>query len=160
VGDWAKLTVIEETLSVTERNGIISVVGEVRNDSENAIGLETLDFAGLDADGGLVAADSYWNGVYGIRFTDSIGISREVLTPGGTGIFRVSLFPLGQPVETILISVSGREAEIEPTVLPLEMVDGWDIEEWSPGLTKFTGVVRNVGPTDTIGLTITVGARS
>ena len=160
VGDWAKLTVIEETLSVTERNGIISVVGEVRNDSENAIGLETLDFAGLDADGGLVAADSYWNGVYGIRFTDSIGISREVLTPGGTGIFRVSLFPLGQPVETILISVSGREAEIEPTVLPLEMVDGWEIEEWYPGLTRFTGIVRNVGPTDIIGLTITVGARS
>lgn len=51
LGDWAKLTVIEETFSVTERNGITSVVGEVRNDSENAIGLETLDFAGLDADG-------------------------------------------------------------------------------------------------------------
>ena len=159
VGDDAVLTVIEDTLSISENNGRLSIVGEVRNDGEYAAGRLELGLAGLDAEGELVDVASSWNGILGDSYLSVYGIVDDVIVPGKSGIFSTSLFPQGAQVETVLISVSGREVDFEPSAFPLEMTGDWEIEEWSPGLTKFTSVVRNVGSTDIISLSVTVGAR-
>ncbi len=156
-GEPVVLTVIQETMSVTESNGLIRVVGEVRNDGVDVVRPFRIEVAALDAAGTLLAAGT--GSVYGAAPAEpGLGPYWDVLAPGAVGAFTAALSAEGGAVDAVLVAAAGVATEVEVAQSPLVSVTGWDIGQTHFG-SALHSVVRNNGPVDVVGLRATVVVR-
>ena len=153
------LTLVEEALTISSNDREVTVIGEARNDEEGLAWLLPLAVAGLDADGELV--DSVTVTMVGADSFASAELPHEWVAPGTTGWFSAALSNIPEsPIETVLVRAQGMminqksgDVTSPETSAGLEMAGDWQIEQTGWELT-LTGLVRNLGPEDVVGLRV------
>jgi hypothetical protein len=155
VGDPVMLTVLDETVSSGQIGGLRTLIGQVRNDSDEVVVLDRLEAAAFDSDSALVAVATgrlYGNAVA----PEPVVGTAEGLAPGAVAAFTISMFAPEDDVDAVMIRASGHAADVEIADPVLEATTDWEIEESPYGIVTASRVVRNVSGHDVVGVSATV----
>lgn len=158
LGERVRLTVIEESMTVKMRDGFITVFGEVRNDRDNAVAWSSLRMVALDAEGEIldtartmipasVPFDWWW------------ASAGNLIAPGASAFFIVTLDASPDVVETVLVGAHGTEVDSMPGEVTLELIGDWEVHEETEAVV-LSGRVRNPTTVTVAGLSVMVVARA
>lgn len=155
IGDEVVLTVLDETLTITQSGSLLSLMGLVRNDGDETVVLRQLEAAAFDTEGTLIAV------VTGRLYGDTVEPSSVVgpdegVAPGASAAFAISLAAPTAAVDTVRIRASGIAADVGIAEPPLEAVTEWEIDETQYGIPRASCVMRNPGADDLVGISATV----
>jgi len=154
VGDPVVLTVLDGTVTSSQIGGLRTLIGQVRNDSDEVVVLDRLEAAVFDSDGALVAVAT--GRIYGDAMApDPVVGSVEGLAPGAIAAFSVSMLAQEDDVEAVMIRASGHAADVEIADPALEVVTDWEIGESPHGIVTASCIVRNVTDHDVVGVSAT-----
>jgi hypothetical protein len=157
LGEQVELTVIEESLTVRPRDGLITVSGEVRNGSTSTVEVFSLQAVALDVDGELL--DTVQTLLPASSPAEPWNAPRDLMAPGATAFFAVTLRASSDAAATVLVRALGIEVDLVPGEIALELVGDWDVRE-TPHRIELSGMVRNPTAGSIAGLSVTVAARA